>query len=263
MHARYGGPQAPAFLPLVVDAARAVAQGPAGPDRTSAQVVRRQAEVADAVASECWTALLAGCHTPARRSLAGRLRELTEATSIHLGPHCWFNVSSPHRTRVTDAQERITDAVREGDGEEFAAALAGYDQAIATAMASVRTRPAAGAQPAGRPVPPAAQPAGCPVPPAAQPAGRPNSPAPAAAHAAGRPVPADRIGPPAQPVPAESRPPAAPVPAAAVSTPNGPITPIPARAPASLAAAQTAPLAKITQTTPQRPEPGIRREEAR
>jgi hypothetical protein len=135
------GTGTPAFLPLVVDAAGMVVAGaPDGPARATASAVRRQAEAAEAVASECWTALLAGCQTPARRALPGTLHQLTEATSRIVGSRCWFDVSSPHRLRVTDAQQRITEAVREGDGAEFAAAFAGYDQAVATAMASVRVR---------------------------------------------------------------------------------------------------------------------------
>ena len=130
----------PAFLPLVVDAARAAQAVADAPARATALVVRRHAETTDAVASECWTALLAGCQTPARRALPMKVRELTQAASLYLGSSCWFSASSPHRSRVVDAQERITDAVREGDGAEFAAAFAGYDQAVATAMASVRGR---------------------------------------------------------------------------------------------------------------------------
>ena len=47
---------------------------------------------------------------------------------------------SPHRSRVAGAEARIADAVRDGDGAEFAEAFAGYDQAVATAVASVRSR---------------------------------------------------------------------------------------------------------------------------
>jgi hypothetical protein len=68
------------------------------------------------------------------------LRELTEATSLYLGSHCWFSAGSPHRGRVTAAEARIIDAVRDGDGAEFAEAFAGYDQAVATALTSVRGR---------------------------------------------------------------------------------------------------------------------------
>jgi hypothetical protein len=103
-------------------------------------VVRRHAEAADAAAEECWTALLAGCDSPSRRILVAKLHELTAATSVHVGARCWFSSGSPHRQRVTDAEARIADAVRAGDGEEFAEAFVGYDQAVATAVVSVQSR---------------------------------------------------------------------------------------------------------------------------
>src|SRR5262249_45264212 len=131
----------PTFLPLAVAAARTAVSAPAEPPAmVRAQLVQRHAEAADEAASDCWTALLAGCQTPARRVLPARLRELTEATSLYLGTRCWYGPGSPHRGRVTDAEARITDAVRDGDGAEFAEACAGYDQAVATAVASVRAR---------------------------------------------------------------------------------------------------------------------------
>lgn len=129
----------PTFLPLVISAALTAANTPAEPPVVArAQLVRRRAEAAEAAAEDCWTALLAGCHAPARRALPGKLHELTEATSLYLGTQCWYGAGSPHRSRVTGAEARITDAVREGDGAEFAEAFAGYDQAVATAVASVR-----------------------------------------------------------------------------------------------------------------------------
>jgi hypothetical protein len=142
MHtARHTAAREPAFLPLAVTAARTAVALPAEPPvLAGAQVVRRHAEAADEAAAECWTALLAGCNAPARRALPARLRELTEATSLYLGTRCWFSPGSPHRLRVTDAEAWITDAVRDGDGAEFAEAFVGYDQAVATALASQRSR---------------------------------------------------------------------------------------------------------------------------
>jgi hypothetical protein len=131
----------PTFLPLAVSAAREAAHEPADPPRrASAQVVWRHAEAAETTAGECWTALLAGCDAPVRRILSGRLRELTEATSIYLGARCWFATGSPHRNRVVEAEWWITDAIREGDGAEFAEAFVGYDQAVAMALVSARNR---------------------------------------------------------------------------------------------------------------------------
>ncbi|MER7080200.1 hypothetical protein ABT308_18850, partial [Saccharopolyspora kobensis] len=71
-----------------------------------------------------------------RRELPSRLRALVEATSGYVGAGWW--AASAHRRRVAEAQLRINDAVREGDGAEFAEAFVGYDQAIATAVVSVQ-----------------------------------------------------------------------------------------------------------------------------
>jgi hypothetical protein len=131
----------PIFVPLAVAAARAAVATLGEPSAVAlAQVVQRHAEAVDAAAIDCWTALLAGCRTPACGVVAARLRELTEATSLLLGTRCWFAPGSPHRGRVSDAETRISDAVWEGDGAEFAEAFAGYDQAVATAVASIRLR---------------------------------------------------------------------------------------------------------------------------
>ena len=141
MHTAQHAAREPAFLPFTVAAARAATAVPADPPALArAQVVRRHAEAADDAAADCWTALLAGCNTPARRVLPTKLRELTEATSLYVGSHCWYGTGSPHRGRVSDAEARIIDAVRDSDGAEFAEAFAGYDQAVATAVTSVRGR---------------------------------------------------------------------------------------------------------------------------
>jgi hypothetical protein len=134
------GAREPTFLPLAVAAARTATMRPADPPVAArAQVVRRHAEAAEAAAADCWTALLAGCQAPVRRVLPARLHELTEATSLYMGTQCWYGPTSPHRGRVTDAEAWITDAVRDGDGAEFAEAFADYDQAVAMAVASVQS----------------------------------------------------------------------------------------------------------------------------
>lgn len=133
----------PVFLPLAVGAAHAATtRSAAGTARATAELVEHRAVTVDAAASECWTTLLAGCRTEARQALPARLRELTEAISGYLGPQCWFNAASPHRLRVTEAEERIVEAIQDSDGAEFAAAFAGYDQVVATAVASVPGRAA-------------------------------------------------------------------------------------------------------------------------
>jgi hypothetical protein len=141
MHTAKHAAREPAFLPFTVAAAREALMAPVDPPVLArAHMVRRHAEVADEAAADCWTALLAGCETSARRVLPAKLHELTEATSLYVGSHCWYGTGSPHRGRVTDAEARIIDAVRDADGAEFAEAFAGYDQAVAMAVASVRGR---------------------------------------------------------------------------------------------------------------------------
>lgn len=126
---------APEFLPLTVSASRRAA---------AAREVHLAAVAADTGASDAWLALLAGCQGPASRELPRRLRELAEVTTDYVGPGWWFSDGSAHRDRVTEAQLRIEDAVREGDGEEYAEAFADLDQAVATAVVST-PRPAGAA----------------------------------------------------------------------------------------------------------------------
>ncbi|HWD01247.1 MAG TPA: hypothetical protein VG674_02120 [Amycolatopsis sp.] len=133
--------RAPAFLPLTVDAAA----------RLDARPLLHQALVTDRAAAECWTALLAGCGAAARRDLGPQLRHLSEATSSHVGVRWWATEGARHRRRVASAQTSIEDAIADGDGQEFALAFVGYDNAMASALVC-RPRVPAGtpAQPTGR-----------------------------------------------------------------------------------------------------------------
>ncbi|MDR7302742.1 hypothetical protein [Haloactinomyces albus] len=137
--------QEPTFLPLTVAIAKSSADptdsalsDPVG--RQSLHAVRQRAEEANTTAAGCWAALLGGCESPERRAMPTRLRALAEATSLYVGTRWWCGHGATHRRRVAEAQLRINDAVREGDGAEFADAFVGYDQAIATAMVSVPSR---------------------------------------------------------------------------------------------------------------------------
>ncbi|ADJ49760.1 hypothetical protein AMES_7936 [Amycolatopsis mediterranei S699] len=112
------------FLPLTVDAAR----------RLGARPLLDQAVRTDRAAAECWTALLAGCGTAARRDLGPQLRRLSEATSMQVGSRWWFAEGAGHRRRVAGAQENLEEAIAEGDGQEFALAFVGYDHAMASAV---------------------------------------------------------------------------------------------------------------------------------
>jgi hypothetical protein len=125
------------FLPLTVDAAK----------RADAAEVLRHALLTDRAAAECWTVLLAGCQAEARfpaegssapfsarRGLDAQLRRLSEATGEHVGTRWWFADGSGHRKRVARAQENLVAAIAEGDGQEFALAFVGYDNAMAGAV---------------------------------------------------------------------------------------------------------------------------------
>ena len=112
------------FLPLTVDAAR----------KLGARPLLDQAVRTDRAAAECWTALLAGCGTAARRDLGPQLRRLSEATSMQVGARWWFAEGAGHRKRVAGAQENLEEAIADGDGQEFALAFVGYDHAMASAV---------------------------------------------------------------------------------------------------------------------------------
>lgn len=133
--------QQPTFLPLTTAAAAtAVDSLNEPPVRASALVVLRRAKEADESAADGWVALLAACDSPGRQLLPSRLRALTEATAIYAGTSWWRGPGSHHRRRVAQAQQEIIEAVQDGDGEDFAEAFVGYDQAIATAIVAVQTR---------------------------------------------------------------------------------------------------------------------------
>ena len=121
--------RAATFLPLTVDAAA----------RLDAGGLLHQALETDRAAVECWTALLAGCGSAARRDLSPQLRRLSEATSLQVGTRWWFADGAGHRRRVADAQENLEDAIADGDGQEFALAFVGYDHAMASAVVCANT----------------------------------------------------------------------------------------------------------------------------
>ncbi|GAA1350814.1 sugar ABC transporter substrate-binding protein [Saccharothrix algeriensis] len=122
----------PTFLPLTTAAAD-------GADDEGSRAVRDRVEAADRAAADCWLSLVAGCAS-GRSALADRLHDLSSATSDYAGERWWLSGGSVHRRRVAEAEHRIDDAVREGDGAEFAEAFVGYDQAVATVVVHVRNR---------------------------------------------------------------------------------------------------------------------------
>jgi hypothetical protein len=131
----------PSFLPLTLATARSVAEAVQSPSvRVSADVVRDKATEANSAAAECWVALLGGCDAPGAKALPRRLRELSEATSMFAGLRWWQGDGAQHRNRVGRSQQRIEEALAERDGEDFAEAFVGYDQAVATALARAHSR---------------------------------------------------------------------------------------------------------------------------
>lgn len=120
----------PTFLPLTADAATAA----------GARAVLRRAVAANATADVCWASLLGGCAPAKRWGLDTKLRQLSEATCEFAGTGWWFNDGSAYRRRVTRAQDRIEEAISEGDGPEFARAFAGYDHAVASVVVAAPAR---------------------------------------------------------------------------------------------------------------------------
>jgi len=129
----------PTFLPLTISAAGSAGEGDNEP-RERAEALRRRAGEADQAAADCWMALLANCGSTAQRALPNYLHDLTAATADYAGTGWWFGEGAHHRHRVTQAEHQIIEAVRDGDGEDFAEAFVGYDQAVATAVVAVQAR---------------------------------------------------------------------------------------------------------------------------
>jgi hypothetical protein len=113
------------FLPLTVDAAT----------RAQAAHVLCKTIETDTAATQFRTALLADCRSSGRWGLGPRLRQLSEATSEHVGTRWWSGSS-----RIARAQSDIEDAIADGDGQEFARAFVGYDHAMASAVVCAATR---------------------------------------------------------------------------------------------------------------------------
>ncbi|OZM73795.1 hypothetical protein CFN78_08945 [Amycolatopsis antarctica] len=122
------------FLPLTAEAAAELGACLGGASRRRVLAVRDRAEDADVAAQRCWTALLAGCDSADRWALTPRLRGLSEATSAFVGALWWAGAGAAHRGRVARAQLWISEAISDGDGQEFARAFVGYDHAVASTV---------------------------------------------------------------------------------------------------------------------------------
>ncbi|MBO0873687.1 MAG: sugar ABC transporter substrate-binding protein [Pseudonocardia sp.] len=134
-----------AFLPLTLSTIRAA---PAAGELGSLADRARRAEAAAVVS---WQALLGDCACAQRRRFPDHLRELSEAAGAYFsatfsttssattaGGDRWR--ASALRARVSEFERWAADALAEGDGEEFAEACAGYDAALARALATAADR---------------------------------------------------------------------------------------------------------------------------
>ncbi|HEY1971821.1 MAG TPA: sugar ABC transporter substrate-binding protein [Pseudonocardia sp.] len=119
-------PWTTSFLPLTLSAIR---------DRPELWPLEAAARRAEAAAAESWHVLLGGC--TCSRHLAERLRRLSTTAAEHLDAPRWHG---GHRARVDAFERWAAEALVEGDGAEFAEAFAGYDAALAHALATVPAR---------------------------------------------------------------------------------------------------------------------------
>jgi hypothetical protein len=125
---------------LTISAARSAAKGDNDEAQERGDVLLRRASEADQAAADCWMALLANCGSTAQRALPNYLHDLTDAAADYAGTGWWCGEGAHHRHRVTQTEHQIVEAVRDGDGEDFAEAFVGYDQAVATAVVAVRAK---------------------------------------------------------------------------------------------------------------------------
>lgn len=101
--------------------------------------------VADAVrrveldARVAWQCLLGDPDRSVRGDLAVDLRRLSLAVGGFVGADRWNADGRMHRDRVTGYQLWLEAALAEGDGAGFARAFAGYDEAVARAVAGAGT----------------------------------------------------------------------------------------------------------------------------
>jgi hypothetical protein len=129
----------PTFLPLTIAASC---------EQENAIVVRRKAALADRAAADCWLALIGGCSAYSQH-LINRLRDLSDETLSYAGlagsskdKDLDLTPTTTHTPigKLTEAEDRIDDAVRESDGVEFPEALLSYDQAVAAIVVRMQRR---------------------------------------------------------------------------------------------------------------------------
>ena len=130
-------PPAGAFLPLTLAEIRST---PTAGRRPELGPLTDRAWAAERAAEDSWHALLGDCACAHRGQFPDRLRLLSEAAGEYAGGAWWRGRGSTYRDRVAAFEHWVAEALAEGDGEEFAEACAGYDAALAHAMATVRDR---------------------------------------------------------------------------------------------------------------------------
>jgi hypothetical protein len=128
-------PPGGAFLPLTLSEIR---DTPKARHRPELGPLADRALAAERAAEDSWHALLGDCACARRGQFPDRLRLLSEAAGEYAGGDWWRGRGSLYRDRVAAFEHWVAEALAEGDGEEFAEACAGYDAALAHAMASVR-----------------------------------------------------------------------------------------------------------------------------
>lgn len=121
-----------AFLPLTLSTIRTA------PSAAELASLADRAQRAEAAAVVSWQALLGDCACAHRQHFPDHLRELSEAAGMYAGGDRWRG--SAHQARVTEFERWAADALAEGDGAEFAEACAGYDAALAHALATATDR---------------------------------------------------------------------------------------------------------------------------
>jgi hypothetical protein len=125
------------FLPLTL---AAIADVPTG--RRGRSALADAAASAEQAAWDTWQALLGVCTAPADARFPARLRGLSEAAAVCAGVTWWNGPASGHRDRVDSYHRWLGEALAEGDGAEFASAVAGFDNALAAGLASTVARDA-------------------------------------------------------------------------------------------------------------------------
>jgi hypothetical protein len=149
-----GHPATAAFLPLTLAVIHC-----GSPDLAGGVRLADRAWAAEQAAALGWRALLGG-RPCAEHGVTDRLRLLSEAAGQGPGGQWWFERGAGQRARVAAFERWVGEALREGDGGEYAEACAGYDAALAHGMARATERHRSGTMgacspPATIPVPPA------------------------------------------------------------------------------------------------------------